>query len=57
MRRSFDVIKNEINGNARDCLATNASERGLTRSKVVALWTIAEVLLDIREHLDGIEAK
>jgi hypothetical protein len=55
MRRGYVQIKSEINNNAKDCLGASISDRGLKRSSVVALWTIAEILLDIREHLDGIE--
>lgn len=56
-RRGYEDIKRDINQNAKDVLGINMSTMGLARSQVLALYMVAEVLLDIREHLDGIEAK
>jgi len=54
-RRSADQLRKEIHANAKDVLGSTISERGLVRSQVIASYVIAEILLDIREHLDGIE--
>lgn len=56
-RRGYEDIKRDINQNAKDVLGPSMSAMGLARSQVLALYTLGEILLDIREHLDGIEAK
>jgi len=56
-RRSEKVLRDEIHHNARDVLSPQIHQVGIERNRNIALWTIAEILLDIREHLDGIEAR
>lgn len=54
-RRSAEQIRKELDQNARDALASTAGEKNLLRVRAVVEIITAEILLDIREHLDGIE--
>ena len=56
-RRSEGQIRKEIHLNAKDALSNKVSERGLSRVAVLTQLTTAEILLDIREHLDSIDAR
>ena len=56
-RRGESQIRKEIHGNAKSALSGSTSTVGLHRSAVIGLYTIAEILLDIREHLDSIDAR
>lgn len=54
-RRSAEQIRKELDQNARDALASTAGEKNLLRVRAVVEIITAEILLDIREHLDGIK--
>lgn len=55
MRKSYDDVISTIERNARDILSPEAGERSIKRAEGCLLAILCETMLDIREHIDGIE--